>query len=58
MWDFPGPGIEPGSPALGRFFTTEPLWKPYAFFFFFKNTSKPFTLVEKVLGTQADCSAF
>ena len=26
------------------------------FFFFFKtHTSKPFTLVEKVLGTQADC---
>ena len=25
MWDFPGPEIEPVSPALaGRFFTTEP----------------------------------
>ena len=29
MWDLPGPGIEPMSPALpGRFFTTEPLGKP------------------------------
>jgi len=27
--DLPGPGIKPASPALaGRFFTTEPLWKP------------------------------
>ena len=30
MWDLPGPGIEPMSPALaGRFFTTEPLRKPW-----------------------------
>ena len=29
MWDLPGPGIEPVSPALaGGFFTTEPLGKP------------------------------
>ena len=29
VWDPPGPGIEPVSPALaGRFFTTEPLGKP------------------------------
>ena len=29
MWDLPGPGIEPVSPALvGRFFTTEPPGKP------------------------------
>ena len=29
MWDLPGPGIEPMSPALaGRFFTTEPPGKP------------------------------
>ena len=27
--DLPGPGIEPASPVLaGRFFTTEPPWKP------------------------------
>ena len=27
--DIPNPGIKPMSPALaGRFFTTEPLWKP------------------------------
>ena len=29
MWDLPGPGIEPVSPALaGRLFTTVPLGKP------------------------------
>ena len=29
MWDLPGPGIEPVSPALaGRFLTTEPPGKP------------------------------
>ena len=29
MWDLPGSGIEPVSPALaGRFFTTEPPGKP------------------------------
>jgi len=29
MWDLPGPGTERISPALaGRFFTTEPPWKP------------------------------
>ena len=29
MWDLPGPGMEPVSPALaGRFFTTEPPGKP------------------------------
>ena len=29
MWDLPGPGIEPVSPALaGGFFTTEPPGKP------------------------------
>ena len=28
MWDLPGPGFEPMSPALaGKFFTTEPLGK-------------------------------
>ena len=30
MWDLPGPGIEPASPALaGGFFTTEPPGKPH-----------------------------
>ena len=30
MWDLPGPGIEPVSPALAdRFFATEPPEKPY-----------------------------
>ena len=29
VWDLPGPGIEPVSPALaGEFFTTEPQRKP------------------------------
>ena len=29
MWDLPGPGIEPLSPALaGAFFTTQPPGKP------------------------------
>ena len=31
MWDLPGPGIKPVSPALaGEFFTTEPPGKPCA----------------------------
>jgi len=34
MWDPPGPGIKPRSPALaGRFFTTEPPVKPSVYFF-------------------------
>ena len=33
MWDLPGPGIEPVSPALaGRFLTTAPPGKPYGRF--------------------------
>ena len=36
MWDLPGPGVEPVSPALaGRFSTTAPAGKPKFFFFFF-----------------------
>ena len=32
MWDLPGPGIKPVSPALaGGFFTTEPPGKPLLF---------------------------
>ena len=35
MWDLPGPGIEPMSPALqGKLFTTEPPGKPQRPFFF------------------------
>ena len=31
MWDLPGPGLEPESPALaGGFLTTAPPGKPYA----------------------------
>ena len=34
MWNFPGPEIEPESPALaGRFFTIEPPGKPPFLFF-------------------------
>ena len=34
MWDLPGPGLEPVSPALaGRFLTTAPPGKPYTDFF-------------------------
>ena len=39
MWDLPGPGLEPVSPALaGGFLTTVPPGKPMdsSFFFFFK----------------------
>ena len=36
MWDLPGPGIKPESPALaGRFFTTELPEKPDIFYFIF-----------------------
>ncbi|KAJ8777326.1 hypothetical protein J1605_014709 [Eschrichtius robustus] len=32
MWDLPGPGLEPASPALaGGFLTTVPPGKPWAF---------------------------
>ena len=34
MWDLPGPGIEPVSPALaGRFLTSVPLGKPSFYYF-------------------------
>ena len=34
MWDLPGPGLEPVSPALaGRFSTTAPPGKPYFYLF-------------------------
>ena len=42
MWDLPGPGIEPVSPALaGRFFTTEPRGKPPRWAFFLKFFKGP-----------------
>ena len=42
-WYLPGPGIEPMSPALaGRFFTTEPPGKPYAFLFLSISVGKIF----------------
>ena len=37
MWDLPGPGHEPVSPALvGRFLTTAPPGKPHTLVFFNK----------------------
>ena len=34
MWDLPGPGLEPMSPALaGGFLTTAPSGKPYDMFY-------------------------
>ena len=43
MWDLPGPGLEPVSPALaGGFLTTAPPGKPLAWYtsFNFKKTDK------------------
>ena len=38
MWDLPGPGLKPVSPALaGGFLTTAPPGKPDMFFFFFNG---------------------
>ena len=38
MWDLPGPGPEPVSPALaGGFLTTEPPGKPHAYFLVVKT---------------------
>ena len=47
MWDLPGPGIEPMTPALaGGFLTTEPPGKsPKAFF---KTNFRPLSLEENV----------
>ena len=37
MWDLPGPGLEPVSPALaGGFLTTVPPGKPLALYFYWK----------------------
>ena len=39
MWDLPGPGIEPVSPALaGGFLSTVPPGKPPKIVFFFNDT--------------------
>ena len=43
MWDLPGPGLEPVSPALaGRFLTTEPPGKSVGIKFFTLSFSKVF----------------
>ena len=53
MWDLPGSGIEPGSPALaGRFFTTEPPWKPHVLILVFAFMIRLcFFLCPLILGT-------
>ena len=44
MWDLPGPGLEPVSPALaGRFSTTAPPGKPWIFYFLIYR-NKTFTM--------------
>ena len=58
MCDFPGPGIEPVSPALaGGFLTTVPPGKPSVlylnkFWMFFKNSSGEVLCLRAVLGSQ------
>ena len=48
MWDLPGPGIEPVTPALvGRFFTTEPPGKPSSRLLYTKDTE----MIEKSVKT-------
>ena len=59
MWDLPGPGIEPVSPALtGGFFTSEPSGKPLELlklvvmgkvFFFLANTGQEDSLLNSLL---------
>ena len=47
MWDLPGSGLEPVSPALaGGFFTSEPPGKPQALTFFFYQMSIIFQTVQ------------
>ena len=43
MWDLPGPGLKPVSPALaGRFLTTVPSGKPLAYVFKFFDIANTF----------------
>ena len=56
MWDLPGPGLEPMSPALtGGFLTTVPLGKPLAYIFMcllFSKISLPSDSLECSCGTE------
>ena len=46
MWDLPGPGLEPVSPALaGRFSTTAPPGKPAEEYFLTKHQSYTFNIL-------------
>ena len=55
MWDLPGSGIKPKSPALaGRFFTTEPPGKPLLFLSILK-TSLDFP--DSSVGKEPACNA-
>ena len=50
MWDLPGPGIKPASPALaGGFFTTESPGKSYGIFFSFPKCLDHLAEVQKTL---------
>ena len=51
MWDPPGPGIEPMSPALaGGFFTTEPPGKPMPLVFKIFSYLGSYSKISVVLG--------
>ena len=48
MWDLPGPGLEPVSPALaGGFLTTEPPGKPQKGFLYFTNCLKQTDIITR-----------
>ena len=47
MWDLPGPGLEPVSPALaGEFLTTVPPGKSLNYFYFLQD--QPSSLIERL----------
>ena len=50
MWDLPGPGLEPVSPALaGGFLTTVPPGKPLTFTFLTEVLAQVHTSCEEIL---------
>ena len=51
MWDLPGPGIKPMSPAsAGGFFTTKPPGKPWAHFLSLPKPYFPFCEKDVIIG--------
>ena len=62
MWDLPGPGIEPVSPALaGGFLTTAPPGKPpfiFIFYFLFLKIFIYFFIIFGCVGSSFLCEAF